>query len=60
MLGIKKARKFPFGLIIIPMTYNNEQIFNTLKPVWHDAPFSLNRLVKKWGNRNDSYGMGAA
>ena len=57
----KEGKKIPFWIDYHSMTYNNEQIFNTLKPVWHDAPFSLNRLVKngeivmihmEWGPHN--------
>lgn len=28
------------------MTYNSEIIFDTVKPIWHDAPFSISRLVR--------------
>ncbi len=40
------GEKIPFWIDFHSMTYNSEKIFDTTKPVWHNAPFSFSRTVE--------------
>ena len=42
----KNNQKIPFWIDYHSMTFNDEKVFDTIKPVWHDKVFSFNRLVQ--------------